>query len=119
MEILSRQRQVEVVRYEHIFQYKTAPDFIGGCSFPVDKNGNLLVDRMRVNLDEVLNSPEYINLGIKEIRYTGTEPAVGKCVCGAKVYLDESFKGMTECVCGRWYYMDGTELETSGLAEAS
>jgi len=113
MEILSKQHEVEVVRYERLFQYKTDPDFSGGCSFPVDKDGNLLVEDMQINFDGVLGSPDYIDVGIKEIRYTGTEPTVGKCVCGAKVYLDESFTGVTECECGRWYFMDGTELEPS------
>ena len=28
MEILSKQNEVEIVRYEHQFQYKTDPDFI-------------------------------------------------------------------------------------------
>jgi len=118
MEILNRQREVVVVRYERQFQYKTDPELVGFCSFPVDGNGNLLVETMQYYFDEVSRSPEYIDLGIKEIRYIGTEPAIGLCDCGAKVYLDESFDGLTECECGRWYYMDGTELETSGLAEA-
>ena len=69
MEILSKQHDVEIVRYEHQFQYKTDPDY--------------------------------------------SEPAVGRCLCGAKVYTDENFIGLTECKCGRWYYMDGTELEPS------
>jgi hypothetical protein len=113
MEILSKQHDVEVVRYEHLFQYKTDPDFSGSYSFPVDKDGNLLVRTMQIDFDGVLDSPDYIDFGIKEIRYTGTEPAIGKCVCGARVYLDESFTGVTECECGRWYFMDGTELKPS------
>jgi len=118
MEIINRQHEVEVVRYEHQFQYKSDPDIVGCCSFPVDKNGNLLVETMKFSFDEVSGSPDYIDYGIKEIRYTETEPAIGKCVCGAKVYLDERFEGITECECGRWYYMDGTELVPSNLAEA-
>jgi len=118
MEILSKQREVEVVRYERHFQYKTDPELIGCCSFPVDRNGNLLVETMRYGFDEVSRSPDYIDLGIKEFRYNGTEPTVGLCDCGAKVYLDESFDGLTECECGRLYFMDGTELEPAGLAEA-
>jgi len=113
MEILSKRHKVEVVRYEHLFQYKTDPDFCGSYSFPVDKDGNLLVETMQINFDGVLGSPDYVDFGIKEIRYTGTEPSVGKCICGAKVYLDESFTGVTECECGRWYCMDGTELMLS------
>jgi len=119
MEIISRQHEVEVVRYEHQFHYKADTEFQGDCSFPVDKDGNLLVETMQYSFYEVSGSPDYIDFGIKEIRYTGTVPTVGKCVCGAKVYLDESFDGLTECECGRWYYMDGTELEPSDLAEAS
>ena len=113
MEILSKQHEVEVVRYEHQFQYKTAPDFSGGCSFPVDKDGNLLLRNMQINFDGISGNPDYIDFGVKEISYIGTEPTVGKCICGAKVYMDESFIGVTECECGRWYYMDGTELELS------
>jgi len=111
MEILSKQHEVEVVRYEHQFKYKTDPYFSGCFSFPVDENGNLLAQTMQINFDGVSSNPDYIDSGVKEIRYTGIEPTVGKCVCGAKVYLDESFTGLTECECGRWYYMDGTELE--------
>jgi len=112
MEIISRQHEVEVVRYEHQFQYKTDTEYKGDCSFPVGKDGNLLVETMQYSFDEVSGSPDYIDSGVKEIRYIGTEPTIGKCVCGAKVYLDKSFDGLTECECGRWYYMDGTELET-------
>jgi len=116
MEILSKQHEVEIVRYEHQFKYAD-PDFCGGYSFPVDKNGNLLAETMHNNFDEISSNPDFIDLGIKEIRYTGTEPTVGKCVCGAKVYLDESFTdGVVECECGRWYCMDGTEL--SGVKTA-
>jgi len=110
MEILIKQQEVEIVRYEHQFQYKTDPCFSGSFSFPVDKNGNLLVETMHINLDEISSNPDYIDFGVKEIRCTVTEPTVGKCVCGAKVYLDESFTGVTECECGRLYFMDGTEL---------
>ena len=113
MEILSKQHEVEIVRYEHQFQYRTDPDFSGVYSFPVDKNGNLLAETMQINFDGISDNPDYVDFGVKEIRYMGTEPTVGKCICGAKVYLDESFTGVTECDCGRWYYMDGTELEPS------
>jgi len=113
MEILSKQHEVEVVHYERHFQYKIDPDYSGCCSFPVDKNGNLLADTMQINFDFISNNPDYIDFGVKEIHYIGTEPTVGKCICGAKVYLDESFTGVTECECGRWYYMDGTELKLS------
>jgi len=113
MEILSKQHITEIVRYEHQFQYKTDPCFTGNFTFPVDENDNLLVETMRFNFDEALNNPDFIDFGVKEIRYTGTEPAIGICVCGAKVYLDESFQGVTECECGRWYYMDGTELKVT------
>jgi hypothetical protein len=111
MEILSKQREVEIVRYERQFQYKTELDFNGCLSFPVDKNGVLLSETMQLNFDEISGNPDYIDSGIKEIRYIGTEPTIGKCVCGAKIYMDESFTGITECECGRWYSMDGTEIE--------
>jgi hypothetical protein len=110
MEILSKQHEVEIVRYEHQFQYKTDPDFNGFFSFPVDKNGGLLSEAMQINFDEISSNPDYIDFGVKAIRYTGIEPTVGKCICGAKVYLDESFTGLAECECGRLYFMDGTEL---------
>ena len=111
MEIMSKQHEVEIVRYERKFLYKTDPDFSGCFSFPVDNNGNLLAQTMQINFEEISGDPDYIDFGVKEIRYTGIEPTVGRCVCGAKVYLDDSFSGLTECECGRWYYMDGTELE--------
>jgi len=114
MEILSKQHEIEVVRYEHQFQYKADPDFCGSYSFPVDRNGNLLAQAMQINFNEISGNPDFIDFGIKEMRYTGMELTVGKCVCGAKVYLDESFTdGLVECECGRWYRMDGTELEFS------
>ena len=113
MEILNRRHDVEIVRYERQFQYKADPFFSGCHSFPVDKDGNLLAETMHIKFDEIAGNPDYVDFGVKEIRYTGTEPAVGKCACGAKVYLDESFTGITECECGRWYFMDGTELEPS------
>jgi hypothetical protein len=110
MEIINQRHESEVVRYERQFRYNDS-DFCGGYSFPVDREGNLLAETMRDSFDAILSDPDYIDYGIKEIRYTATEPAVGKCACGAKVYLDESFAdGIVECECGRWYSMDGTEL---------
>jgi hypothetical protein len=44
------------------------------------------------------------------MQHARVAPTIGRCVCGAKVYMSESFIGLTQCECGRWYFIDGTEL---------
>lgn len=118
IEIISARRRVEDVRYERQFQYKADSyfngyDFTDGYAFPVDKKGNPLPmsEAALKNFNSIKTDERYIDLGINEVRRSSTEPAIGKCLCGAHVVLDGSYLGASECgKCGRWYGMNGQEF---------
>lgn len=88
-----------------------------GFSFPGNDTGGVDFDKMPeaarenyrwciVNSDKV-SGPHYINY-----KHTYTEPAVGKCSCGAEVVLENTYMGATCCEkCGRWYNLFGQELK--------
>ena len=48
----------------------------------------------------------------EEEEFTITEPAVGRCSCGAEVILDtDDYMGAVECEeCGQWYNLFGQAL---------
>jgi len=120
MKIISESRDVNEVWYEHQFQYRDDRYFKGGrfssgYSFPVDKSGNLLAtnDVMRGNYKKVFGDPNYIDLGVQELRRTYRAPAVGRCPCGTDVVLDGSYMGVSQCdCCGKWYDMNGNLMKS-------
>jgi len=122
MEILSERHEVKETWYEHQFQHEADPVFVArnftsGYAFKVDKKGNLLNEAQRDTFNRLSKHPGYIDLGVQEIIRYITEPAIGKCVCGAKVHLNGNYMGATECECDRWYGMDGTEMNPPDMWE--
>ena len=97
------------------FNYLDDPN--AGFSFPGNDTGGVDFDKMPeaarenyrwciANSDKV-SGPHYITYN-----HTYTEPAVGKCSCGAEVVLENTYMGATCCEkCGQWYNLFGQELK--------
>ena len=93
-----------------------------GYSFPCDQNGNVLFDDhdaelgrvQRDNYDAAMADKERFTKQYAEFttrRYTVTDNAMGKCVCGETVELYDQYLGACSCPkCGQWYNLFGQEL---------
>lgn len=93
-----------------------------GYSFPCDQNGNVLFDDhdaelgrvQRDNYDAAVADKERFTKQYAEFttrRYTVTNNAMGKCVCGETVELYDQYLGACSCPkCGQWYNLFGQEL---------
>lgn len=92
-----------------------------GFSFPCDLNGNIqfsddreLGRAQRDNYDYAMSNKERFTRQFAELvarKYTVTDNAVGKCVCGEEVELYDQYQGACSCPkCGQWYNLFGQEL---------
>ena len=93
-----------------------------GFSFPCDSNGNIqfnddipeLGRAQRVNYDYAMSHKERFTRQYAELvtrKYTVTDNAVGRCVCGEEVELYDQYQGACSCPkCGQWYNLFGQEL---------
>jgi hypothetical protein len=92
-----------------------------GFSFPCDSNGNIqfsdnpeLSRAQRDNYDYAMSNKERFIRQYAEFvtrKYTVTDNAVGKCVCGEEVELYDQYQGACSCPkCGQWYNVFGQEL---------
>lgn len=93
-----------------------------GFSFPCDQNGNIQFDDcdtelgrvQRDNYDYAMSSRERFTKQYAEFttrRYTVTDNALGKCVCGETVELCDQYQGACSCPkCGQWYNLFGQSL---------
>lgn len=93
-----------------------------GFSFPCDSNGNIqfnddipeLGRAQRDNYDYAMSHRERFTKQYAEFvtrRYTVTDNALGKCVCGETVELYNQYQGACSCPkCGQWYNLFGQEL---------
>ena len=93
-----------------------------GFSFPCDQNGNIQFDDhdaelgrvQRDNYDYAMSHRERFTKQYAEFtarRYTVTDNALGKGVCGETVELYDQYQGACSCPkCGQWYNMFGQEL---------
>ena len=92
-------------------------DHGSGASFPCDKLGNLLKDKMPdealTNYEYCINHPEHFTTfnEVNRYAYRYKELAHGTCLCGHEVYLHNQYMGACQCeVCGRWYNLFGESL---------
>ena len=98
---------------EHV-EYRISFDRIGdagsGYSFPCSSTGILDTSQMSAvglsNLEYCKTSADFHPPTISKYTNRYTEPATGRCVCGAVVCMD----GDVKCDCGRWYNTFGQEL---------
>lgn len=93
-----------------------------GYSFPCDQNGNVRFDEhdaeiarvQRENYAEAMADKERFTCQYAQFvtrRYTVTDNAIGKCVCGEEVELYDRYQGACSCPkCGQWYNMFGQSL---------
>ncbi len=112
MKIISQRNRVENVEYGFHFQWRdSTPNH--GFSFPCDKDGNILKDKMNeAGLENykkcITGVHDVISIGVKAYEWAYTEPAVGECNCGEEVVLD-GFTNTCES-CDRDFNMSGQEL---------
>lgn len=92
-------------------------DDTGGFSFPCDKNGAILRDKMTpeavANYQDCLAHPErFIRSNIlRDYSHSYTVPAEGDCRCGAHIELYNQYMGACSCPnCHQWYSLSGQEL---------
>ena len=113
IKIIKEREPKESVTYSLDFDYKN--DSSGGFTFPCNQYGEILKDEMpqvaidnyhRCLKDDRLSSPY-----IRTHRSHWVEPAIGKCVCGEEVVLENQYMGACECPkCGQWYNIYGQSL---------
>lgn len=109
MKIIRERRRVTEEYHEHAFVWKH--DKSAGFSFGCDKNGNILSTNHAAieNYNNCISGAyDVIDYGVQKRSYNYTEPAVGKCDCGAEVDL----LGFTNTcdTCGADYNMFGQLL---------
>jgi hypothetical protein len=100
MNIIKESKRVNVEAYALVFEWDD--EIGGGFSFPCDKNGTLLLDKMPPAAQENLKkcqSGEYVTVarGIRDYSYTYPEFAQGRCSCGRIVELIDPMTNTCEC----------------------
>ena len=113
LKIIKEREPKEIITYSLDFDYKD--DSGGGFTFPCNQHGEILRDEMpqtaianyiRCMRDNRLTSPY-----IRTHRNHWVEPAIGKCVCGEQVLLENQYMGACQCPkCGQWYNIYGQSL---------
>ena len=119
LKILSQRQHLERVSFD-LFFANVGSNGNSGFSFPCSEGGALapLETAGQASLDECRAHPDRFEAPVIQ-RYVNryTEPAVGLCSCGSKVYLDDPMDN--DCACGRCYNMSGQEVRANyGRAEA-
>jgi len=112
IEIIQHRELIEDISYELCYWYK---DNIGnwGFGFPCDEHGNVLLDQMA---DVAIENYEKCRAGSNDTVIGGVkrrvsrwwQDRIGRCHCGADVYLNNF---TNECDnCGRLFNSSGQEL---------
>jgi len=108
--LVTHSKRVHCVEYGLSFGWREHPD--AGYSFDCDENG--VVDRSKLypeaieNLNKCLDGTfDVIAEGVVKREWSYREPAVGKCSCGAQVFLNHF---TNTCECGRDYDSSGNLL---------
>jgi len=111
MRIIGPRKSIEEVEYALVFDWRDSPG--SGFSFPCNERGvvddTALATAGREKLRQWLDGTyDVVALGVREYRHRYHQPAVGECVCGARVELD----GFTNTCdrCGRDYNASGQLL---------
>lgn len=114
LKIIKQRECVEHEEFYHDFSRKAEPG--SGFWIPCDKAGNCIgnqwrrADKDTLQVAELRADPDLTYNGISRRAWTYWEPAIAKCVCGAKLHLD----GDTDCEkCGRLYNTFGQELNAN------
>ena len=109
MKIIKERERVTVREKKIHFDFNG--DKNEGYMFDADENWNPVFgnDCQKKSYEICINDPRYVKRNAVE-EYSYTEPAVGKCVCGREVVLEDTYRGATHCECGRWYNIFGQSL---------
>lgn len=108
--IVPRERKT-IIEYELCFDDGSN----NGFGFPCDAHGTVvgLQPEAVANLAWCMEHPEKFERFNEVVRYVRsyTEPARGRCSCGAEVVLYDEYYGACKCPkCDRWYNLYGQEL---------
>jgi hypothetical protein len=110
-EIIRQRERLTVEQYALLFKWEDDPH--AGFNFPCDKDGNILVndlaDAAIDNLAKCFDGTyDVIYEGIENQSYNYSEPAILKCNCGNRVYLDGFTNTCDKCHAD--YNMSGQRL---------
>ena len=112
IQIIKERSRVIASDYCIEFRYKDDPE--AGYSFPANKDRTIALDKMTpeaiANYNMCLTDSRFTEAEFITDTRTYTEPAIGKCSCGAEVYLESQYLGAVQCECGKWYNVFGQEL---------
>ena len=115
LKIIKEREPKESVTYSLEFDYRD--DSGGGFTFPCDASGSLKVNEMtkeaQANYYKCLldDTKRFYEPYIKTHTHHWVEPAVGECVCGEEVVLENQYMGACQCPkCGQWYNIYGQSL---------
>lgn len=111
MKIISPRTPIHQVEYHLSFAWND--NLNCGLSFPCDKDGKLIEDKLtelsRENYKKCLSGEFNVTAkGIETYEWTYVEPAIGECVCGDEVQL-EGFTNTCD-KCERDYNFSGQLL---------
>lgn len=112
IEIIKERTRETITEYYIEFDFKDDPG--SGFRFPANEDGtpdfSSMTETAKINYENCLTDDRLTEAKFKANVYTYSEPAIGKCVCGAEVVLENRYLGATDCECGRWYNLFGQEL---------
>lgn len=113
--ILKERERIIHIDFTLEFDYKLIPG--SGFSFPCDSNGKIAADSMPDAAIEnynrcLLTIEQFYPPYVKKHKHSYVEPAIGECVCGEHIALEDDYMGACKCpVCGRWYNIFGQQLK--------
>lgn len=114
IKIIKEREPQKKIAYSIEFDYKD--DSGGGFTFPCDAFGNPKLDEMpeaaKANYKRCLEDTEHFYKPyVKTRAHRWVEPAIGECVCGEQVVLENQYMGACQCPkCGQWYNIYGQSL---------
>lgn len=111
MEIITYSERVTRREYVRAFEWLDCPG--AGFSFPADEHGNINMRELAPaavdNVLRCLTSSQIEDHGVEVNEWSFTDPAVGRCACGAEVVLASSWANPCDR-CSREYNMSGQQL---------
>lgn len=113
IKIIKEREPKESITYSLEFDYKDDPS--GGFTFPCNRQGEILKDKMPQtaidNYHKCLKDNRLTSPYIRTYKNHWVEPAVGECVCGEEIVLENQYMGACQCPrCGQWYNIYGQSL---------
>ena len=113
MKIIQERRTVLLEDYYIDFDYGDG----SGFRFPATLSGNLcewdMTEEAKRNYEWCMFHKELFEVWneFHTNRRHYTEPAIGECICGQQVVLEDQYMGACECPkCHRWYNIYGQSL---------